>query len=814
MMTSIRQRVLLIMPMILAVWSGPSFVCGQDAFNRDGELSHAKVEQAIRTATQYLLREQNRNGSWTVADGQRTTGVTALVVLALLNCEMTPEDDAVDRGLKYLRAAEIPLTTYDISLMIMAFAAANEPGKDFAKVSQLAALLADGQLKRGQNKGTWDYSVRRDAPGIGGDRSNGQFAILGLRDAVRMGVKVQRSVWDLAYQHWLTSQTDDGSWGYSSGRSHGYGSMTVAGVATMTIVTRMRAEGNDEKPDGTPQCCLAQKLDPSIEKGIRWLESIPRDFIINPRVRQGNWLLYYLYGLERAGRLTGRRFFGKWDWYREGAKFLVNNQPIGGQWEGRGSLEKDPVVGTSLGLLFLSKGLAPVLINKLEYGALNPFTGKVISTDWNQHHDDARNLAEWISGRPQWPKLLTTQTINIKKLTEKDGPKLLRQAPILLITGKQKLSMITREARLLRKFVDEGGFILAVRNCGTAEFDDSFKQFVETKMYPGEAKLRRLNPDHPVFRSEFLLDPAQVELHGVDFGCRTPIIYCPDDISCLWNKWLPFDPPKRSGKMKESIQSALKVGANIIAYATGREPPSKLEGLAKPEEEGVKDEFDAGFLRIAKLRHGGGWDTAPRSVENLLKSIKERTGILTSTKRKDFSITDENIYEYPILYMHGRSSFQLSDAERDQLRTYLNRGGVLFADSCCAAKPFDQSFRVLMKQVFPDSELERIPMAHELFSTNVGFDIKSVRRRALKSDAQNTALETKVERGEPFLEGIEVDGRYPVIYSKYDISCAMERQSNGACSGYISEDAFKIAINVVRYTMLQELRLPNSVDKK
>ena len=813
MMTSTRRRMLAVVAVVWSACFGQPSAFGQDPFIRGGELSHEKVEQAIRSATQYLLREQNGNGSWSVGSRQKTTGVTALVVLALLNCEMTPEDEPIKRGLKFLRAAEVPLTTYDISLMIMAFAAANEPGEDLAKVHKLATLLEEGQLTRGENKGTWDYSIRRDAPGIGGDRSNGQFAILGLRDAVRMGVKVRRDVWDLAYQHWLKSQTDDGSWGYSSDRSHGYGSMTVAGVATMTIVTRMRAEGNDENPDGTPRCCVEQKVDPSVEKAIRWLESIPRDFIINPRVRGGNWLLYYLYGLERAGRLTGRRFFGEWDWYREGAEFLVKNQPIGGQWEGRGSMEKDPVVGTSLALLFLSKGLAPVLINKLEYGAINPFTRKVMSTDWNQHPEDARNMAEWVSGRPQWPKLMTSQSINIKDLTEKDGPALLRQAPILLITGKQKLSMTTREARLLRKYVDEGGFILAVRNCGTADFDDSFREFVETKMYPDEAKLRRLPPDHPIYRSEFLLDPKQVELLGVDFGCRTPIIYCPSDVSCLWDKWTPFDPPNRSQKMKAGIQSALEVGANIIAYATGREPPSKLKGLTKPDEGNAKDQFDAGFLRIAKLRHGGGWDTAPRSVENLLKSIKERTGILTSTKRKDFSITDENIYQYPILYMHGRSSFQLSGAEQDQLRTYLSRGGVLFADSCCGAKPFDQSFRVLMQQLFPKSSMKRIPIEHELFSTDVGFDIRKVRRRVVQSEAQNATLETKVEAGEPFLEGVEIDGRYPVIYSKYDISCAMERQSNVACSGYISEDAFKIAINVVRYTMLQELVLPKSIDK-
>lgn len=775
------------------------------------DLSQKQVEQSIQSAVQFLVREQKDDGKWSVTEGARTTGVTALTVMALVNCELKADHPAVAKGLKYLMEVELPNQTYEVSLMIMALAAANDPGRTLGRVNELVKLLEKGQILRGTNAGTWDYSIHEGSVGNGGDRSNGQFAILGLRDAVRMGVKVKPEVWDRAYKHWEQSQNGDGSWGYSARRSTGYGSMTVAGIASVTIINRMRAQGDDENADGSPTCCSQQAVDPLVEKGIKWMESVTLDFVINPR--SGNWLLYYLYGLERAGRLTGRRFFGKWDWYREGAQFLIDNQPIGGYWKGKGSMENDPVVGTSLALLFLSKGLAPVLINKLQYGAVNPFTRELLSNDWNNHPHDARNISEWLSTRPQWPQLMTSQAVNIKRLTEADGPELLRQAPMLLITGKDKLALTTREARLLRKYVDEGGFIFAVRNCGSAAFDDSFRAFVEDKMYPDDAKLRKLLPGHPVYRSEFLLDPKKTELWGVDFGCRTPIIYCPDDLSCAWDKWLPFDPPKRSAKLKDHVQSALETGANVIAYATGREPPGKLAGLAKVEDGGKQDKFDAGFLRIAKLRHNGGWDTAPRSVENLLKSLNERTGILTSTKRKDFAPTDDNIFQYPILYMHGRSSFQLSDEEREQIKTYLTRGGVLFADSCCGAKPFDQSFRVLMKQLYPEAAMGRIPMDHELFSTDVGFDIRQVRRRGLQAEVEDATLETNVTKVEPFLEGIKIDGRYAVIYSKYDISCAMERQSNVACSGYISEDAFRIAINVVRYTMLQELVTPKTVPK-
>ena len=62
-----------------------------------------------------------------------------------------------------------------------------------------------------------------------------------------------------------------------------------------------------------------------IDNGVDWLR---RHFTVqgNPSSSARHsrlWHYYYLYGLERAGRLSARRKIGEHDWYREGAKFLV-----------------------------------------------------------------------------------------------------------------------------------------------------------------------------------------------------------------------------------------------------------------------------------------------------------------------------------------------------------------------------------------------------------------------------------------------------------------------------------------------------------
>jgi hypothetical protein len=191
----------------------------------------------------------------------------------------------------------------------------------------------------------------------------------------------------------------------------------------------------------------------------------------------------------------------------------------------------------------------------------------------------------------------------------------------------------------------------------------------------------------------------------------------------------------------------------------------------------------------------------------MLLAMNDTAGLAASTKPRELIASDPNLYNYPIAYMHGRFKFLFSKAERDRLKVYLENGGVLFADACCSSPQFDKSFRELMAQMYPDKPLTRIPVDHELFSTkNGGHDLKKVSRRGTDLAGGKGVLTNAVNTGEPLLEGIDLDGRFAVIYSKYDISCAMERQTAIACEGYISADATKLAVNTILYFMSQELR--------
>jgi hypothetical protein len=53
----------------------------------------------------------------------------------------------------------------------------------------------------------------------------------------------------------------------------------------------------------------------------------------------------------------------------------------------------------------------------------------------------------------------------------------------------------------------------------------------------------------------------------------------------------------------------------------------------------------------------------------------------------------------------------------------------------------------------------------------------------------------------PFLEGIKLQGRWVLLYSKYDIGCALERHQSADCLGYHPDSALKIAGAAVLYAL-------------
>jgi len=747
------------------------------------QLTAEQVRAAIEGGIKYLLTDQNgQNGYWNEIP-RYPGGVTSLCTLALLNSGVKPSHPQIQKALAYIRKFE-PTQTYSTALQTMALCAAN-PRQDLVQIQKNVNWLESIQQPEGQ----WSYA----AP-AGGDNSNSQFAVLALHEAERAGATVRRETWEKAAAYWKSCQNPGGSWGYQKGWDIGLGSMTCAGIAATVICDGRVDSPNATIRNGLVQCCQPQEEDDSLDRALTWLGN---NFSVrrNPGRRgQGStWHFYYLYGLERVGRLTAKRLIGEHDWYREGAEFLVSTQdPLQHYWVGQGHAETRPHIATALALLFLSKGRRPVLMAKLQHGP---------GEDWNNHQSDVAHLTARVE--KLWGLDLTWQIFDPTEASVDD----LLQAPVLFLSGSESPRLAGTEEKI-RGYLDRGGFLFAEACCvDGSQFEEGFRRYLDRIFPEQEYELRRAGPEHPIWRVEELVRPESPyvsRLWTVEYGCRTCVVFSEIDLSCYWELYGQGRARGLPEVVSGRLADANAVGVNVVAYATNREPKGKEETFTGTD---LLLELDTassrGTIQIAKLQHGGGCNDAPGALVNLLRSAAQGDlQLRVSANEFPVRADDKSLPRFHLAFMHGRHDFKFSAGERAALREYLTNGGTLFADSICASKEFAVAFRRELNAVFPEKNLQRIPASEPLLSAAAGgYDIRQVNRRDPLGPQADQTLRTRVRKVEPELEGIEIDGRWAVIFSPYDISCALEQHESLECRGYTREDAARIGLNVLMYTL-------------
>ena len=253
--------------------------------------------------------------------------------------------------------------------------------------------------------------------------------------------------------------------------------------------------------------------------------------------------------------------------------------------------------------------------------------------------------------------------------------------------------------------------------------------------------------------------------------------------------------------IKEEIDSVVKIGSNVVTYATNRELKDKLDRPRISTASSI-DPLARGTLKIPKLSHGGGSDDAPNALANLLLAVSEQTQLPTRSESELIPAGDPRLFEYPLVFMHGRRRFSFTATERKAIATYIERGGFLMADSICANEQFATAFREEIKAIFPDAQLKRIPVSHPIFTQEYhGFDLAQVTLRDPQSRQDDEPLVARLTKIQPYLEGLEIDGRFAVIFSPYDISCAMENHASLECKGYVKQDAARLGINILLYAL-------------
>jgi hypothetical protein len=112
---------------------------------------------------------------------------------------------------------------------------------------------------------------------------------------------------------------------------------------------------------------------------------------------------------------------------------------------------------------------------------------------------------------------------------------------------------------------------------------------------------------------------------------------------------------------------------------------------------------------------GGGWRTDwPDSDLNFSYRLQQLTSLKVNPNPVIVRLDDENLFDYPFIYMIEPGSLVFSEAEVAGLRRYLLNGGFLMVDDFWGDDQY-QNFYEQIRRVFPDREALELPLEHEIF---------------------------------------------------------------------------------------------------
>jgi hypothetical protein len=627
------------------------------------------------------------------------------------------------------------------------------------------------------------------------DPSNAQFGVLALWEAQRSLAAQAPEAMKLAAEYWSSRQLmrpgspNHGAWRYNdSGYS---GSMTCAGIASLMMAEDALQLADARVTDNQLQCCFEEPRESRVDLGLQWLQ---RNYSISNNPGTSSFWFYYLYGLERVGRLTGQRFIANHDWYREGCELLVKRQDKLRGFISEGQGNSDLISDTALALLFLSKGKRQIVIGRVTVDE---------SADPTIHRHAIHHLTGHVE--QAWKRDLAWQSISLQQATLEN----LLESPILHWSGSKAIELTGDQKRLLKDYVEQGGFLFAeARNgngCSGEAFERSFRALMEELF---ETPLRKLPPEHPVWFAEAKADlsnmPKDFWLYGLETCCRTSVVFSPTSLGCRWEMYRPDGQGLR--KLPENIrrecETATIIGVNVVTYATGRELKDKLDAVEVVRTTQDPKSLIRGAMRLPRLMHSGGAEETPRAIPNLMEVFKREISSQGLSESPLIAIDPRLLEEAPIVYLSGRRSFQFSEVERQHLKTFFENGGMIIGDAICGSQEFTESVHQELTTILRDASWVKVPSNHPLLTNEFqGYDIRRV--SILNPGVQvGNAVQMQRYEGTPVLELLMWNDRPVVVFSPYDLSCALESRQSSQCRGYPRADAARIAINMMLYGLL------------
>jgi hypothetical protein len=742
------------------------------------------VEQALVKAKQYVY-SQHKNGTWEKSEkpeaksqdkltGSQWGGQTALAAYALLAASDNPNaEPKLAEAIKFLKGAKVG-GTYALGVRCQVWALLPQTPEVKALMRRDATALQTMMKTQGNAKGFYDY----DARGSSYSLSRAQYAVLGMWGAAGSGAEVPLDYWRKVDAAWTGAQESDGGWRYQKGaREYPVtAGMTAAGVATLLVAQEYLLADS--------VACNGNPAAGAIDRGLAWLDQ-HFDQVAAEQEYEREYPFATLYAVERVGVASGLKYFGRNDWYQKGADYLVKRQKSDGSWKGNGSYF-GALPDTCFGILFLARGRAPLLMNKLQHGdqaeapadrsakpdALAVLKKLNTKVDWNQRPRDVANLANWVS-------TVAERDLNWQVLGPSASLRDLHDAPILYLSGTQPPKLGEETKSKLRQYVEGGGMIVANADCGGKHFAAAIQK-LGSELFPKYA-FRELPADHVLYtggvfrRDKWKSRPSVL---GLSNGVRELMLLVPQaDAGRVWQS-----------RVVGGKEEAWQLGADVFFYAAGRKD-LRYRGESHYVEADPKLQ-PAREITVARLEYNGNWDPEPGGWRRLAALLNNERQVKLSVRPVKLGAWKLG-GEIRLAHLTGTAAFKLDADARNELRKFIQSGGTLLVDAAGGSAAFADAAEAEVKALFPDARPAILPVAHPLYSSGAA-KLEAV---AYRPFAQRVVGGAKAPR----LQAVTVGRRPAVFVSREDLSAGLVGHSVDGVIGYDPRSATEIMTRLVLF---------------
>jgi len=188
----------------------------------------------------------------------------------------------------------------------------------------------------------------------------------------------------------------------------------------------------------------------------------------------------------------------------------------------------------------------------------------------------------------------------------------------------------------------------------------------------------------------------------------------------------------------------------------------------------------------------GDWDSAPLVPANLIDSVAQYTSIAVAPSGVNVPLASDAILEYPFVFLTGHLPVRFSEAERRNLRTLVERGGMVFMDD--HNHDIDGIFhRTAMEEIGRAiGDPIDLPNDHELYRAFFTFpDGPPTTSQELNGWGDNLVHKN--------LQVVLRDGRIALLYSSKDYSS--EWNYHPESKKFNAIDNTKFGVNVIVYAL-------------